>query len=70
VLCWIYKSFRKACEKASINYFRFHDLRHTFARHVVMAGLDIVTVKELLGHKFYLHQTEGVGKSGIGFYSL
>jgi site-specific recombinase XerD len=43
--------FDDAVSRADIEDFHFHDLRHTFASRLVMAGVDLRSVQILMGHK-------------------
>jgi site-specific recombinase XerD len=43
-------AFETAVERGKLTGFRFHDLRHTAASHLVMRGATLQEVKELLGH--------------------
>ena len=63
------KSFSAACREAGITNFTFHDLRHTFGTRLADAGVDVVKIKELMGHASivttmrYIHATDK-GKRG------
>jgi len=46
----IKKSWHKVLDKANIENFRFHDLRHTVATRMVEKGIDLLVVKDVLGH--------------------
>ncbi len=45
------KHWIEALALANINDFRFHDLRHSAASYLVMAGATIIETAEVLGHK-------------------
>ena len=63
------KSLSAACREAGITNFTFHDLRHTFGIRLADAGVDVVKIKELMGHASivttmrYIHATDQ-GKRG------
>ncbi len=50
-LSMIRKAFQKALERAGIDNFRYHDLRHTCASHLAMNGATQGELMEILGHR-------------------
>lgn len=44
------RAFDNAVKKAKIEDFHMHDLRHTAASYLLMAGVDLRTLADILGH--------------------
>ncbi len=45
------KALKKIEQEAGVNHFTLHDLRRTFASHLVFSNTPISSVKELMGHR-------------------
>ncbi len=47
----IKKPWRRVVDKAELEDFRFHDLRHSCASYLAMNGATLLEIAEVLGHK-------------------
>jgi integrase len=48
--CNLKREWEEAIEASGTTNCRIHDLRHTFASHLAMKGIDLFTISQLLGH--------------------
>ena len=44
------RRYDRARDAAALQKLRFHDLRHTYGSLLVAAGVDLVTIKSVMGH--------------------
>jgi integrase len=44
------RRFQEARDSVGARGLRFHDLRHTYGSLLAAAGVDLVTIKEMMGH--------------------
>jgi integrase len=72
-LTTVHKGHLEALVKAKIRQpFRLYDLRHTFGSRSAMAGVDLSTLKELMGHSSisttmrYVHPTPEHKRQAVG----
>jgi len=63
--------FRRTAKKAGVKNARLHDCRHTFASHLVQAGVPLLVIKELMRHSdiqstmIYAHLTPELQRQAL-----
>ena len=68
--------FQKDMRESGVRKIRFHDMRHTAATLMISKGLDLPTVKEILGHssiattQIYVHALGGSIKRAALIFSI
>jgi len=45
------RDLRILCDRANVQTIKFHDLRHSFASQLAMAGVDLMRIQKLMRHK-------------------
>ena len=71
----IKKGIAKACQKAKLEDFTFHYLRHTFGTRLAEQNVDVVRIKELMGHQSiettmrYMHATDRGKREAVAMLS-
>lgn len=72
----IKKSWENLLVRAKIEGFRWHDIRHTFASNLVMAGISLYQVRDILGHsdfsmtQRYAHLSQDSKAAAVAVLSL
>ena len=67
----IERMWKKWCEKAKVENFRFHDLRHTVGTRLAEKGVPVAVIKEVLAHSDiqttmrYIHITQNHLKDAV-----
>jgi len=71
------KHFTEICKLAELTGITPHKVRHTFATHLLDAGIDLKTISELMDHssisitsEFYAHLMEGKKKQAVNSLNL
>lgn len=61
----------RACKRASLRKIGWHTLRHTFASHLAMRGVPLISIQQMLGHSTiemtmrYAHLAPAVNRQAV-----